>query len=276
MMAPASRIRSRPIFQFHSVREPTASDATCTREPSRKAPRAVCITQMWLSIPQSRTVLRLPGSRFSMEQKTSLPKQENTCLSTACTSGSREAISDTVSPNPFAYCVLISTGIFKIPAKRISSREFLSNCSLCNIGGRSFSWISTTMSAHWLASRARRATSLYSLVIGLTLPRTVAMRDFPNNDSTPPKSTNQSELRWPFVLTAVNAAHKIKAAERFRSIKIAPSFNGRTADSGSAYRGSNPWGAANHLALIPFKTAVLLDLSRIAEDTGVSQEDTKW
>jgi hypothetical protein len=26
---------------------------------------------------------------------------------------------------------------------------------------------------------------------------------------------------------------------------VAPSFNGRTADSGSAYRGSNPWGAAN-------------------------------
>jgi hypothetical protein len=25
----------------------------------------------------------------------------------------------------------------------------------------------------------------------------------------------------------------------------APSFNGRTADSGSAYRGSNPWGAAS-------------------------------
>src|SRR6266705_1521007 len=129
---------------------------------------------MWLSIPQSRTVLRLPGSRFSMEQKTSLPKQENACLSIARTSGSREAISDTVSPNPFAYCVLISVGIFKIPAKRISSCEFLSNCSFCTIGGRSFSWISTTMSAHWLASRERRATSLYSLVIGLTLPRTVA------------------------------------------------------------------------------------------------------
>jgi hypothetical protein len=26
--------------------------------------------------------------------------------------------------------------------------------------------------------------------------------------------------------------------------ETAPSFNGRTADSGSAYRGSNPWGAA--------------------------------
>ena len=34
---------------------------------------------------------------------------------------------------------------------------------------------------------------------------------------------------------------------RFRSTltrETAPSFNGRTADSGSAYRGSNPWGAA--------------------------------
>ena len=29
---------------------------------------------------------------------------------------------------------------------------------------------------------------------------------------------------------------------------VAPSFNGRTADSGSAYRGSNPWGAANLLS----------------------------
>src|SRR5207253_2370689 len=28
----------------------------------------------------------------------------------------------------------------------------------------------------------------------------------------------------------------------------APSFNGRTADSGSAYRGSNPWGAAKFSA----------------------------
>ncbi len=31
---------------------------------------------------------------------------------------------------------------------------------------------------------------------------------------------------------------------RPRSTIAAPSFNGRTADSGSAYRGSNPWGAA--------------------------------
>jgi hypothetical protein len=30
----------------------------------------------------------------------------------------------------------------------------------------------------------------------------------------------------------------------YESTNSAPSFNGRTADSGSAYRGSNPWGAA--------------------------------
>src|SRR5580658_4503627 len=32
----------------------------------------------------------------------------------------------------------------------------------------------------------------------------------------------------------------------------APSFNGRTADSGSAYRGSNPWGAANHASRVAY------------------------
>ena len=36
----------------------------------------------------------------------------------------------------------------------------------------------------------------------------------------------------------------------------APSFNGRTADSGSAYRGSNPWGAANHFQ--PFRATLPL------------------
>jgi hypothetical protein len=34
------------------------------------------------------------------------------------------------------------------------------------------------------------------------------------------------------------------------NLVVAPSFNGRTADSGSAYRGSNPWGAANLYAVI--------------------------
>src|SRR6266700_3674191 len=32
----------------------------------------------------------------------------------------------------------------------------------------------------------------------------------------------------------------------------APSFNGRTADSGSAYRGSNPWGAAKSFQQLTF------------------------
>src|SRR5438445_9400472 len=35
------------------------------------------------------------------------------------------------------------------------------------------------------------------------------------------------------------------------NLVVAPSFNGRTADSGSAYRGSNPWGAANRFSHFP-------------------------
>src|SRR5437660_12007982 len=35
------------------------------------------------------------------------------------------------------------------------------------------------------------------------------------------------------------------------NLVVAPSFNGRTADSGSAYRGSNPWGAANLFSHFP-------------------------
>jgi hypothetical protein len=49
-------------------------------------------------------------------------------------------------------------------------------------------------------------------------------------------------------LTCFAEHHKIKDASQFRlrvrTKLAAPSFNGRTADSGSAYRGSNPWGAA--------------------------------
>jgi len=49
-------------------------------------------------------------------------------------------------------------------------------------------------------------------------------------------------------------------ADRFRSNRhAAPSFNGRTADSGSAYRGSNPWGAAKTFEL------VLSVISHVAE-----------
>src|SRR6266567_6592175 len=43
--------------------------------------------------------------------------------------------------------------------------------------------------------------------------------------------------------------NRIGMSGSFRSNRTAaPSFNGRTADSGSAYRGSNPWGAANKIA----------------------------
>ena len=48
-------------------------------------------------------------------------------------------------------------------------------------------------------------------------------------------------------LTAIRQNHRINKGCRTTPVQpqtSAPSFNGRTADSGSAYRGSNPWGAA--------------------------------
>src|SRR2546421_12731897 len=40
------------------------------------------------------------------------------------------------------------------------------------------------------------------------------------------------------------------------NLVVAPSFNGRTADSGSAYRGSNPWGAAKCFQALPRQLAL--------------------
>jgi hypothetical protein len=60
-------------------------------------------------------------------------------------------------------------------------------------------------------------------------------------------------------LTCFAEHHKISDASQFRlrarTQLAAPSFNGRTADSGSAYRGSNPWGAANQPLLQNSKKA---------------------
>src|ERR1017187_1006187 len=121
------------------------------------------MTQMCVSIPHSNTVVRCPGRRFSKLQKTSLPKQENISLSTVGVSGSRDATSGTVLPRPLLYCVVTSAGIFRIPARRISNCALRTSRSFSQIGGSSFSWISTTMSAHCSGSSARRAISVESV-----------------------------------------------------------------------------------------------------------------
>src|ERR1019366_8629638 len=163
MTAPAARMRSSPMRQFHSDRELTASEAKCTRYPSLSAPSAVCMTQICVSMPHNRSVLRLPGRALSPARKTSLPKQPNSSLSMAVTSGSREATSGTVAPSPLLYCVVIMIGMAKIFARRTSSCEFLTSVSLLKIGGNSFCWISTTIKAHCSASSGRRVTSVESV-----------------------------------------------------------------------------------------------------------------
>src|SRR3954453_1432928 len=116
-------------------------------------------------MPHSRSVLRCPGIRLSKLQNTSLPKQEKSVLSMDSTPGSREATSGTVPPRPFAYCVLTSAGIFRIPAARMSSCEFRTSCSFSKIGGSNFCWMSITTSAQRSASIDCRAISAYSELV---------------------------------------------------------------------------------------------------------------
>ena len=56
-----------------------------------------------------------------------------------------------------------------------------------------------------------------------------------------------------FRLTAIRSDNRIDVGlvSGPLHIQTAPSFNGRTADSGSAYRGSNPWGAAKSFQSLP-------------------------
>src|SRR5215470_16660529 len=89
-------------------------------------------------MPQSTTVLRFPGRRLSAEQKTSLPKHENTCFSMGEVSGKREATSGTVFPRPLEYWVERSVGIFKRPASRIRSCELRTRRSFSKIGRQQF------------------------------------------------------------------------------------------------------------------------------------------
>src|SRR6516225_12140448 len=117
--------------------------------------------------------------------------------------------------------------------------------------------MSTTIRAHWSASRSWRATLEVSAE-NATGPIGDGMTASVKKILMPILSRRVLTLRvrgfWVLVvLTLVRNAHKIKlsAASRLAAITLAaPSFNGRTADSGSAYRGSNPWGAAKVLACL--------------------------
>src|ERR1039457_5057269 len=188
----------------------------------------------------------------------------------AVTSGSSDEISGTVAPSPLLYCVVIKIGIDKIFARRTSSCAFLTSISLLKMGGSSFCWMSTTIKAHCSASSGRRATSVES-VENATVPIT-------DDIELPPRYELMFILAC--CLSSARARHRnfaagehvsrtcvakltlhsgnqynpisVRASERVPCGRIAaPSFNGRTADSGSAYLGSNPWGAAKSFQQLP-------------------------
>ena len=105
---------------------------------SFSAPRAVCITQMWASIPQSRTVLRLPGSAFKPRAELIAAEAAEFHLVESGYALQQGSDFGTVAPSPLLYCVVTMMGRSRISASRISSWEFFTNASLLKIGGAVF------------------------------------------------------------------------------------------------------------------------------------------
>src|SRR5262249_8127076 len=103
--APARVIFSSPTRLFRSVREATASSATCTSTPESSRSCVVWLTQTWVSIPQTSAWSRPPRSKpsASLAEKT-------TFSSGSVPAGSWPATSGTVSPSPSGYCSVTTTG----------------------------------------------------------------------------------------------------------------------------------------------------------------------
>src|SRR5438132_4356705 len=116
-VAPAFSHRWSPTCRFSSVRETIASCGTKTANPPRKRSRTVWNTHTCASIPTTITCLR-PVCRISRATGFDAP-QENSSFSTGAAASSSRS-SGTVSPRPFLYCSLATTGR---PSRRAALRR---------------------------------------------------------------------------------------------------------------------------------------------------------
>src|SRR5271166_5016702 len=79
-------------------------------------------------------------------------------------------------------------------------------------------------------------------------------RSIQHAEAVLPQSVIDGPIAPPYnQMSAVVTAHP-------HNVIAASSFNGRTADSGSAYRGSNPWGAAKSFQALPSPLSLTLCL----------------
>ena len=104
------------------------------------------MTHTWASTPASNIVPPGAISCRSAEQKPSSPRQPNETLSMGSTAAS-SAISGTVSPNPFRYCVVRIVLRFITFAKRSNFPVLASTDSRDAIAGSSLSCKSMTTRA---------------------------------------------------------------------------------------------------------------------------------
>src|SRR5438309_8654575 len=106
-VAPAFSHKRKPTWRFSSVRETIASCGTKTEKPPRNRSRTVWKTHTCASMPATITCVR-PVCTISRATGLDAP-QENSSFSTGAAASSSRS-SRTVSPRPFLYCSLATTG----------------------------------------------------------------------------------------------------------------------------------------------------------------------
>src|SRR5262249_1564563 len=176
-VAPAFSQRCRPIVRFSSVRETMASSGTNTAKPPRRRSRTVWKTQTCASIPRTITCFR-PVRRISRAIGWEAP-QENSIFSTGAKASSSRS-SESVSPSPFLYCSLATTGRPSLRAALSRMPAFFVTRAMpsSGIARASFSCTSTRSSSAPERARAsvRGSGSSDGIALGSALGRRVRVQ----------------------------------------------------------------------------------------------------
>src|SRR5438270_6907481 len=158
-VAPAFSHSRKPTWRFSSVRETIASCGMKTEKPPRSRSRTVWKTHTCASIPATMTCLR-PVCRISRATGSEAP-QENSSFSIGSL-GKSSRSSGTVSPRPFLYCSLATTGRPRRPAALSSTAAFLFSRAIPSAGMARAS-LSCTSTRRTSASPRSRASDRGSI-----------------------------------------------------------------------------------------------------------------
>src|SRR5712664_2354889 len=153
-VAPAFSHRCSPTCRFSSVRETIASCGTKTVNPPRSRSRTVWKTHTCASMPATITCLR-PVCKISRATGFEAPQENSSFSNGAAASSSRS--SGTVSPRPFLYCSLATTGRPRRRAALSSTPAFFVRRAMPSLGIARASLSCTSMSKSSASPRSRES-----------------------------------------------------------------------------------------------------------------------